>query len=128
ADRLTIIRNRTPVPPVYPRKNFSDPKLKVLFVARNSPEKRVELFLKVAEASYKKQISVHFYMIGDFGELHNVIKPNTNILGEVFDKEELDRYYAQSHILLCTSSREGFPMVILEGMSQGVVPISTDVG
>ncbi|NVN91584.1 MAG: glycosyltransferase family 4 protein, partial [Desulfuromonadales bacterium] len=36
--------------------------------------------------------------------------------------------YDRAHILLVTSSREGFPMVIMEAMAHGVVPISTDVG
>ena len=36
--------------------------------------------------------------------------------------------YQSLHFILVTSVYEGFPMVMMEAMSHGVVPISTNVG
>ena len=47
----------------------------------------------------------------------NIINPN-----------ELKQIYEISDVLLITSYREGFPVVIKEAMANGVVCISTDVG
>ena len=41
---------------------------------------------------------------------------------------DLSKFYTQGHMILITSTREGFPMVLMEAMSYGVVPISTNVG
>ena len=40
----------------------------------------------------------------------------------------LDEIYEEAHVIVIASSREGFPMVIMEAMIKGVVPISTNVG
>ena len=41
---------------------------------------------------------------------------------------EVSKVLQSARVLLMTSIQECFPMVILEGMSYGVVPISTNVG
>jgi glycosyltransferase involved in cell wall biosynthesis len=38
------------------------------------------------------------------------------------------RLYAEADVLLITSSREGFPLVVMEAMAHGVVPVCTRVG
>ena len=48
--------------------------------------------------------------------------------GEIKDASIIAEKYKESDILLITSFREGFPMVIMEGMANGVIPMSTDVG
>ena len=49
-------------------------------------------------------------------------------MGEISDSRELARIYAEADVLVLTSSREGFPLVIMEAMAHGVVPVCTDVG
>jgi glycosyltransferase involved in cell wall biosynthesis len=49
-------------------------------------------------------------------------------LGEIADRETIKRKYADAHIIAVASSREGMPLVIMEAMSYGTVPISTSVG
>lgn len=127
-ERLVIIPNRVNTPMAFKRKDINTPALKILFVARNSYEKRVNLFLEIANSCFKKSIPVKFYMIGDFDSLSEMAPPNTTIVGELHDRTALNNYYEQCHLLLITSFREGFPMVILEGMSYGVIPLTTDVG
>jgi len=110
------------------KKNMHD-KLKVIFVGRNTPEKRVDLIASAAKNLAKKKSPVEFHFVGD---VRNVIPteylPFCILHGEVSSKQELDELYSDAHILILASSREGFPMVIMEAMMHGVVPLSTNVG
>ncbi len=40
----------------------------------------------------------------------------------------LNNFYRAAHIILITSAYEGFPLVLMEAMAFGVVPITTHVG
>lgn len=125
-NRFVVIPNTVDVEG-YPQKDF-DGELKILFVGRNSHEKRVELFLRITELCFQEKLNARFIMIGPFDNLKHSILPNTDIIGELTEKEVLNHYYSTAHLIVITSYREGFPMVILEGMSHGTIPISTDVG
>jgi len=50
------------------------------------------------------------------------------VQGEITDPFLLAKMYREADLLVITSEREGFPLVIMEAMAQGVVPVSTDVG
>jgi len=56
-------------------------------------------------------------MVADFG-----LNDHVKFIGHVDPREIL----SLSDIIILTSDREGFPMVIIEAMSSGVVPIRTD--
>jgi len=122
--RLKIIRNKVEVPTVYSQKKVGQ-NLKILFVGRNGYEKRPELFFDIAQKAFELNLPCEFSVIGFSTDRE--IPTNTTIVGER-DKTELDQYYIKSDLLLITSSREGFPMVVLECMGFGVVPICTAVG
>lgn len=100
----------------------------ILFVARNTFEKRPHLFLEIAKRSLLNKLPLHFTMIGDFENFIKDAPKNVNITGRITSKRELDNFYNNAHVILITSIFEGFPLVLLEGMSRGVIPISTDVG
>src|SRR5690606_23176782 len=53
---------------------------------------------------------------------------HVRFLGTLSGSAERDRIYADHDVLALTSSREGFPMVIMEGMAQGLAILSTPVG
>lgn len=126
-ERLAIIPNKVEVPQSMPPKNHQAP-LEILYVGRNSPEKRVGIVFQIAEKCVEKKLPVYFNIIGDFNGYNHPIPGNVTLVGELSDRQAINEYYKKSHLLLITSYREGFPMVIIEGMSYGVVPISTDVG
>ncbi|WP_329806600.1 glycosyltransferase family 4 protein [Flavobacterium facile] len=125
-ERIKIIKNKVNVPEVKIIKDFLSPMV-ILFVARDSYEKRPELFFEIAKKSYEINPDIKFKVIGDNFENHE-ISPNVEIIGPIQEKNIINTYYKEADLILITSSREGFPMVILEGMSYGVVPISTNVG
>lgn len=127
-ERVTIIGNAVHIP-ASPCRKDRERELKVLYVGRGSEEKRVYLVGRIAELCHRRQLPVHFTLVGDVA---TSIEPRhlelCTLAGEISDPGELERYYRQSDMLLVTSRMEGFPMVVMEGMAHGVVPVSTDVG
>ena len=125
--KINIIKNKVNTPDFFPLK-LKNERLKIIFVGRNSSEKRPELFFKIATICNDKNLKTDFLIIGDFKNYTFEIPRNTTLIGEIFNKIELNEHYINSNLLLITSIREGFPMVVLEGMAYGVVPLCTNVG
>lgn len=125
-NKIKIIKNKVDVPKEFPLKP-NNKNLKILFVGRNSYEKRPEIFFKIAQKSLDLNLCIEFTIIGDF-EKNLKVPKNVSIEGLIQDENLLNSFYLNADVLLITSSREGFPMVILESMAFGVVPITTDVG
>src|SRR5690606_27888 len=100
--------------------------LQLIFVARNSPEKRPEIVFDILRKLNEINFPFHWRIIGDFPEGQEL--ENTEFTGEIHDTNRLNDLYTKSDILLLTSEREGLPMVILEAMAHKVLPISTSVG
>lgn len=110
-----------------PKNNFN---IKIGYVGRWSDEKRPQLFLEIAKKVLCKNSSIEFYMagIGMKSNIDRINEAGVTFLGEITNENELAGFYKQLTFLLITSEYEGFPMVIMESMAQGVIPISTDVG
>ncbi|MDD2308636.1 MAG: glycosyltransferase family 4 protein [Desulfuromonadaceae bacterium] len=126
--RIEVIGNRVEIPPLYPGKPAVGT-LDILFVGRASAEKRVHIAGRVAALCAERSIPVTLTMVGDLVDgVAAADRPLCRFMGEVTDQALLKELYAHAHVLLLTSSREGFPMVIMEAMAQGVVPVATDVG
>nr|WP_121269737.1 glycosyltransferase family 4 protein [Pedobacter schmidteae] len=126
-DRLVLIQNKISFDGVFPEKNYGG-ELQILFVGRNSPEKRPEVFIRVAEMAQSLNLPITFKLIGDFKAEDTPVPPNTLVVGQVHDKKILAQHYKEAHLLLLTSHRESWGLVVFEGMNKGVVPISTNVG
>jgi glycosyltransferase involved in cell wall biosynthesis len=126
-ERFVIIPNKTELPLEKPAKNYSG-NLRILFIGRNAPEKRPEIFVQIAKRCLDENIPADFIMVGAFHGLQDKVGRNVSIIGELFDKKALEEIYQSVHLIVVTSWREGFPLVIMEGMGHGVVPITTNVG
>lgn len=126
-DRIHIIHNKISSSETIYKKSFDD-KLIVLFVARNSEEKRAQLFIDITKEIQDLNLPIEFIMIGDFEEFNKKPQDNLHLTGKITDKLLLNSYYEKAHMVIITSIFEGFPMVLLEGMARGAVPISTAVG
>lgn len=126
-DNIVLIENRIGIPVSYPQKASS--RLQVLYVGRGSEEKRVHIAGRVATLARARGIAADFRFAGDVaGAVLPEDRENCIFLGEIQDPAELGRIYRAADILLLCSSREGFPIVIMEAMANGVVPVSTSVG
>ncbi|MFK7114421.1 glycosyltransferase family 4 protein [Flavobacterium oreochromis] len=122
-NRIQIIKNKVDIPEYKCEK--TNKKITILFVGRDSYEKRPWLFFEIAKRTL--DLPVEYLVLGDSFKEYQATE-NLKVIGSIKEREILDAYYKKAHLLLITSSREGMPMVILEGMAYGVVPIATDVG
>lgn len=123
-NNIVFIPNCTYVPN-HIVKPFKE-KLQVLFVGRNSPEKRIHLIAAIAKHCIKNSLPVSFNLVGIDNK--NLETANLFVHGLVTKEQQLTDYYKASDIVLITSDTEGFPMAIMEGMAYSCVPISTPVG
>lgn len=110
-----------------PKNNLT---IKIGYIGRWSDEKRPQLFLEIAKQVRSKNSSIEFYIagIGMKSNIDRIKEASVTFLGEITNENELAAFYKQLTFLLITSEYEGFPMVIMESMAQGVIPISTNVG
>lgn len=126
--RLTVIANRVNVPPVCPEKAAAGP-LQLLFVGRGSREKRIHLIGRAARRCSALGLPAIFTLAGDVADwLEAGDADRCRLTGPISDSDRLTGLYRQSHLVLITSSREGFPLTVMEGMAQGCVPLCTAVG
>ncbi|WP_353197444.1 glycosyltransferase family 4 protein [Parapedobacter defluvii] len=125
--RFKVIPNKVRIA-VSPSVRELTGSFRVIFVGRDSEEKRPGLFFRLAKACVETGVDARFTAIGKFGKHWDHYAPYVDFEGEIRDTERLVDQYRQAHLIVVTSTFEGFPLVLLEAMSQGVVPISTDVG
>ena len=104
--------------------------LNVLYVGRSTSEKRIYLIKEISERVNHETHIATFQFMGDMGNYFcDNNKPSyIQLFGEIHDSQKKDEIYKQADILILTSDREGFPMVIMEAMMNGVIPLTTNVG
>jgi glycosyltransferase involved in cell wall biosynthesis len=124
-DKIKTIYNGINLTKSIPDK-YQAKTLKVLYVGRNTQEKRVDLIRRIADKLTDHPF-IKFYAIGEGLDSFFTKSKNVSVLG-VKSGKELTDLYLTSHCLLLTSKREGFPMVISEAMTNGVTVLSTNVG
>lgn len=98
----------------------------LLFVGRPSPEKRLDLFLALAQRLEREFPGRFRYTVVGAEALPG--HAHVQFLGTVSDRDRMASTYAANDLLVLTSYREGFPLVIMEAMAQGLGVLSTPVG
>lgn len=131
-NNIKIIPNGVKLPDIDPLelKNKFDEPIRIGFVGRWSSEKRPEIYLGLAKQITRKYKHVKFVMAGT-GMKSNIKKikeAHVDFLGEITNLNDLHNLYRSINILIICSEYEGFPMVLMESMPFGVVPICTNVG
>jgi len=114
-----------------PGKTFvkDDKTFTVLYVGRGTEEKRVKLVTETAKQLYERKENVEFGIMGDvLGSINKLAYPFIKFYDNISDENIIGDIYSKAHILILTSSMEGFPMVIMEAMAHGCVILSTAVG
>lgn len=107
--------------------------IRVGIVARLSPEKGVDTFLRMAALLLQDLPTAQFLVAGEGPErvtLENLIielglRDRAMLLGR---QEDMPAFYRQLDLLVLSSRTEGLPMAILEGMASGLPVVATRVG
>ena len=128
-EHFTWIRSRIDLPEKKIAKDYFSQPLQLLFVGRNSVEKRPAIIAQIAKNINVAGINAVVEFAGDVSssipeELFSYCK----FLGDINDKEKLNEHYSKAHILLIPSTTESGPLVLMEAMASGAAIISTDVG
>jgi glycosyltransferase involved in cell wall biosynthesis len=126
--RIQYIINGIRLPQIVKEKDYSG-NLKVLYVGRGTEEKRVHLAARIAEQVSIRRLPVEMVFMGDLtAAIPPDLRTYCTFLGHKSIPEEIDAVYAASHIVIITSTTEGFPLVVEEGMARGCAVIATPVG
>ena len=130
--QATVVRSCTEAPEATGRSSTAEQRLsdkRVLWIARFSPQKRLDRLLELAERCPQLQFDV----IGDGGRSNSEIsaaKEQSSSLENVtmhgfLPRSEVVRFYNHAALLVCTSDFEGFPNTFLEAWARGVPTAST---
>lgn len=115
------------VKPYFIKKDVTN--VKIGYIGRWCFEKRPELFLSIAKQVKIKYPFVSFVMAGS-GMKSNIDLINNagvEFLGDIISEESLNEIYRGLHFIVLPSIYEGFPMVFMEAMACGVIPITTNL-
>lgn len=128
AGRILVVENGVRVPPLQLQTAHGE-QLRVLYVGRGTEEKRAHLVPRIVSLCNDWGMKLQCRMAGDLSHAAPVAEMrHCRLVGELHDPEAIAALYRESDLLLVPSSREGFPLVVMEAMAHGVVPIATDVG
>ena len=107
---------------------FENKEKQFLFVGRLSKEKGLDLLIDIWSEIEKRFDDYRLVIVGDGDERNTLMEYIANcqlrhVSLEGF-KTDVCKYYKKSSILLMTSVFEGFPLVIPEAMTYGVIPFA----
>lgn len=132
-DRISVIPCGVEVPHAPAPKTAGT--LKVVYCGRLTRyQKRIDLLAQVINECDRKKLDIQFQIAGsgaDAAEFARSISPaiaagRARLLGQVPNREALE-LIAQSHVMILTSEFEGLPVLLLEAMSHGCVPVISAV-
>jgi glycosyltransferase involved in cell wall biosynthesis len=127
AEKIHYIPNAIKIPPVVVEKK--EQPFTVLYVGRGGSEKRLHLVTAIAAALHQSDPHIHFEILGDVAEVVRQANfPHIIFHGNQSNEEMIASVYTRAHVLLLTSTTEGFPLVVMEAMAHGCAIIATPVG
>lgn len=124
AKKLEFVENFVDMPSVKPSLNKH---IHILFIGRNSPQKRPHLAFEIAERVTKSNPKIKFTFVGDLEEYRSKETESIKIRTDISKQEQLQELYETHDALLLTSLFEGLPIVVMDMMANGRVVISTPV-
>lgn len=126
--KLCFIPNPTNFDLLRGEGRISKKKKTIIFVGRlDNPQKGIDRLLEVWKAVFSEHPSWELLIIGD--------GPDRKMLEEYVSAQGIQRvnflghqssvltFYRSASIICLTSTVEGFPLVLIEAMAQGVVPV-----
>ena len=127
-EHITYIPNAVEPTIISAGKDWVAP-FKIIYVGRGSAEKRIPSIVAIAKKVKENKLPFEFEFIGDVETyLTADASKDLNISGMINDKVILNNKYQAAHFIILLSSTEGMPLVVLEAMQNGCIPIVTKVG
>lgn len=115
-------------------RRFDSSELRIIFVGRIGPPKKVERVIEIAERIRSLKINARISIYGDGIDFEKVIDLakrknllNNNVIFFGRNNNIRDAYQS-ADVLLLTSDYEGTPNVVLEAMSCGLAIVASNVG
>lgn len=110
-----------------------DDRMKIGIIGKDTPDKNICLFIKVANGLLEKNSNLVFHLSGrDLGptnrfveDIPNSAKNHFQFHGEI---DNISRFLSHLDIYLSTSNSEGLPNAIMEAMASGLSVVATNVG
>ncbi len=131
SDRIAILTN--PIDTSVYRPGSTESTADFIWVGRFSPEKDPRLFVRALAVLAARGYPVRAVMVGD-GPLASQVRADLAVAG-LEDCVSLPGwvddplpYYRDAAAFVCTSERDALPLVLLEAMATGLVPIVPRVG
>lgn len=103
-------------------------RLKVFYAGRGGYQKRIPLMVAIIRKCQEAALPLDFYFAGNYKEeLPEDILASCSFDGLIQSGTPMSEYQQSKDILLMTSAFEGFPLVLMESMANGVIPVVTSV-
>lgn len=127
-ERLKIIFYRLEyLPQTIPTRTFDLP-LRVYYAGRGGPQKRVWIIVDIIRQCRALNLPIEFKLAGPLQhELPDDLLTDGTFVGELKGGQDMYHFHQSNHILLMTSAWEGFPLVIMEAMAFGAVPLVSNI-
>ena len=127
-ETFTWIRSKIDLPGIKVIKDYFRKPLHLLYVGRDTMEKRPSIVAQVAKNIKLADINAIVEFAGDVSRsIPNELHAYCRFHGDISDGE-LNQLYIKAHILIIPSATESGPLVLMEAMARGAAIISTDVG
>lgn len=115
-------------PLVYDSVDIKEKEKIVLYIGRlDDKVKRISMLLRIWEKVARSHLDWKLFIIGNGKDRQKLEKDFTKLQNVEFKGyQNPTEYYERASIICMTSLYEGFPMVLLEGMQHGCVPVVFD--
>ncbi len=130
AEKVVVIPNAVPMPSF--RKRSVQQGLRILYAGRlESRQKRVQDLIPMVAGCERREVNFRLDIMGEGPQeavLRKALEQNGRVRfhGAVQNAKVLEAM-ADADVLLLPSAYEGLPMVLLEAMARGCVPVATRV-
>lgn len=127
-ERMKIIFYRLEyLPETFHTRNFELP-LKVYYAGRGGLQKRVWIIVEIIKQCRALNLPITFKLAGPLREeLPHELLHNGTYVGELQGGKEMYDFHMSNDVLLMTSAWEGFPLVIMEAMAFGAIPLVSNI-